>query len=602
MLEQAQNPEGLLEALQASEARFRRIIEYNADGIIIVNKDGIVRFVNPAAEDLLCRASHELIGEVLGFPLVSGETTEIDIICNGKVSAIAEMRVVEIDWEGSIASLASLRDITERKKAEADVRRLSQAIQQSPTSVLITDVEGLIQYINPQFTAITGYAAADVIGQNPRFLQSGKHSPAFYEDLWKTIKAGKEWRGVICNKKKNGELYWEIQSISPVRDTNGQITHYVAVKVDDTERQNAIEALERSEERYRQLFESANDAIIVTDDEGHCLDLNPQAEKLTGYNRDELLEMRLFDLCANDDARQLYHEVAEQGGIESKMVLVRKDGSYVHTELSAAFMADGHYQSTFRDATARRQAEQRTLELTMEREKVAVLERFLGEVSQDLRTPIAAMRMALYLLRILDDSEEKNRQLDILDRQTAQLDKLLDDMLNMLYLETTHAFQFALVNVNTVVAEVFAEQAPVATYKQQTVNFEPDEHLPSILADRIRLLHAIENVILNALQYTPKGGTVTGRTFWREGRVVVEIEDNGMGIVDEDLPHIFKRFYRGDDARQSSAHKGSGLGLSIAKKIIDSHHGKIEIDSTPGTGTCVRLVLPIAQSPQGTGK
>lgn len=129
----------------------------------------------------------------------------------------------------------TFRDITERKKAEARLRKLSRAVEQSPAMVVITDLEGNIEYVNPKFSQVTGYSLAEALGQNTRILKSDNSTRAQYEELWRTISAGEEWRGEFHNKKKNGELYWERASISSITNEHGAITHYLAVKEDITE-------------------------------------------------------------------------------------------------------------------------------------------------------------------------------------------------------------------------------------------------------------------------------------------------------------------------------------------------------------------------------
>ena len=132
-----------------------------------------------------------------------------------------------------------------RKRAEEKIQELSRAVEQSPASIVITDPAGNIEYVNPKFAEVTGYAPAEVLGKNPRLLKSGKKSPEAYRELWETITAGKEWRGEFHNRKKNGELYWESASISPIRDFAGRITHYVAVKEDITARKQTEAERER---------------------------------------------------------------------------------------------------------------------------------------------------------------------------------------------------------------------------------------------------------------------------------------------------------------------------------------------------------------------
>ena len=128
------------------------------------------------------------------------------------------------------------------------LQKLSRAVEQSPSSVVITDMEGRIEYVNSKFEQVTGFTREEAIGDNPRVLKSGEQSPEFYKTMWDTIKAGREWRGEFCNRKKNGELYWEAASISPVRSPDGDVTHFVAVKEDITERRRVAEELRQAKE------------------------------------------------------------------------------------------------------------------------------------------------------------------------------------------------------------------------------------------------------------------------------------------------------------------------------------------------------------------
>ena len=148
------------------------------------------------------------------------------------------------DAEGTvIAAIETLREITERKQAEESLQKLSLAIEQMPVTVMITNREGVIDYVNPNFTKVTGYLASEALGRKPSLVKSDRHPPEFFRNLWNTILSGREWRGELRNKRKNGELYWESASISPVKGAGGEISHFVAVKEDITERKQAQEAL-----------------------------------------------------------------------------------------------------------------------------------------------------------------------------------------------------------------------------------------------------------------------------------------------------------------------------------------------------------------------
>jgi PAS domain S-box-containing protein len=161
------------------------------------------------------------------------------------------------DDDGNVVQMIEYSiDITERKQAESELRKLSRAVEQSSSSVVITDPAGDIEYVNPKFTAVTGYSLEEALGENPRVLKSGTLPREFYADLWATISSGREWHGEFCNRKKNGELYWESAAISPIRDESGEITHYVAIKDDITDRKR----MERELEDARDAAEAANRA------------------------------------------------------------------------------------------------------------------------------------------------------------------------------------------------------------------------------------------------------------------------------------------------------------------------------------------------------
>ena len=209
---------------------------------------------------------------------------------DGRRRLIAWSNTALLDDHGSVEYIVGTGiDITERRQAMEQLRQLSRAIEQSPSSIIITDTAGNIEYVNPKFTQVTGYAVEQVAGKNPRLLKSGETPPEEYERLWKTITSGGEWRGEFHNKKKNGELYWESASISPITDAHGGITHFLAVKEDITQRKEMEEALRDSEEKFRALLEFASVAIVIVDGHGLIQLVNAKAEEMFGYTRRELL-------------------------------------------------------------------------------------------------------------------------------------------------------------------------------------------------------------------------------------------------------------------------------------------------------------------------
>ncbi|MCX6164152.1 MAG: PAS domain S-box protein [Ignavibacteriae bacterium] len=263
------------ETLKESEERYRILIETMNEGLILADNNDFIQFINTRGCDIFGYDPEELIGKI-GYEFIIAEEDRITIKEKNKlrlesVSDTYEVRAIKKsgekiwiningapvkDNEGNIiGSVGILTDITERKRAEEEIIKISQAIKQSPVTIVITDIKGNIEYVNPKFEEVTGYHPEEVIGQNPKVLKSGEKSSEEYKELWDTITSGKDWIGEFHNKKKNGEFYWEKASISPVKNSEGKITHFLAVKEDITEKKikeiELINAKDKAEESER---------------------------------------------------------------------------------------------------------------------------------------------------------------------------------------------------------------------------------------------------------------------------------------------------------------------------------------------------------------
>ena len=268
----------LARKIQDSQRRIHGILENLVEGVATVDKEGILQSFNSAAEKIFGYRESEIIGQNISFlvpkscqnndddytkimkvfrtgkaysqtlrPEISGRrkngtTFSLDV-------SSGEMVLDEHQW-----LVVSMRDITESNRLKEEVGKLTMAVEQSPASIVVTNLDGEIEYVNPKFSRVTGYTKEEVIGENPRFLKSGHSSPQMYQRLWKTISAGKTWRGEFHNKKKNSELYWELASISPIKDKNGMVSHYLAVKEDITRRKVVETKLKTSKQELRDLY------------------------------------------------------------------------------------------------------------------------------------------------------------------------------------------------------------------------------------------------------------------------------------------------------------------------------------------------------------
>jgi PAS domain S-box-containing protein len=318
-------PKRAQSALQESEEKFRSIMEQSVDGIVLADERGTIIEWNHGQEWLTGLKKQEALGrpvwDVL-FQTIPEERKTPDVYELLKASTLNFLETGQSPWLGQLReadiqrpdgtrrsvqavmfsiktgkgfmSASISRDITEHKQTEYELRKLSLAVEQSNASIVITDITGAIEYVNPYFSELTGYTSEEALGKNPRILKSGYTSDHEYDDLWKVITKGQEWQGEFCNKKKNGELYWESASISPVMDSFGSITHFVAVKTDITERKQAELALQESEKKYRLLFEAANDSIFIMNAD-HILECNSKTLEMFGCQRKQIIGKRPSD-------------------------------------------------------------------------------------------------------------------------------------------------------------------------------------------------------------------------------------------------------------------------------------------------------------------
>jgi len=282
--------------LRESEERFHSLIEGSLLGVIIA-RDGKPMFANQACADIFGYGSP---AEILRLESMDSlfHPQEIERIRTYRIdrmegrpapmryefrgrrkdgeAVIAEVQVRIVSWKGEPAIQSTLVDITEHKKMLEHLRHLSQAVEQSPASVIITDTTGAIQYVNEKFVQVTGYSADEVIGKNPRFLNSGQTPMEDYTEMYSMLRQGKEWRGEFLNRKKNGEEFWEYASISPIKGPDGNVTHYLAVKEDVTLRK----------EYERRLIQQANfDTMTGLPNRGLALDRLSQAVVRCGRDR-----------------------------------------------------------------------------------------------------------------------------------------------------------------------------------------------------------------------------------------------------------------------------------------------------------------------------
>ena len=497
------------EAIRRSEMLYRTLFHSATDAIFII-KNGVLSDCNSMATRVFGYPREELIGHSPAefSPARQADGRDSEEVAVEKISAALEGRPQFFGWahqraDGSLliaeislsrleayaepTLLAIIRDVTERKKAEESLRELSQAVEQSPVNVIITDLNGDIEYANPRFCQVTGYTLAEALGKNPRILKSGHTSDEEYRVLWQTITAGGQWSGEFLNKAKDGSLFWERALITSIKDEAGHIAHFLAVKEDITERKKDEEALQQM---HLQLTHVARLSTLGEMAAELAHELNHPLYAILNYakaSRNVLAEEGPPDL---ESLREWNEEIAE-------------------IALSA------------------------------------------GEVVKRLRT----------FARRAEGP-----------RTACRIEEIVEEALGLVGVELRRA-------------RVTVESALAAA-------------LPPVQVDRVQVQQVLVNLLSNAVEAMEKAPAgvrqITVRTLLGEGAVEVAVGDRGVGLPAGGDTRMFEPFV-------SSKPNGLGMGLSIARTIVEAHGGRLWAEANPEGGAVFHFTLPFEQGGHANG-
>ena len=620
-----------------------RIIEQITTPVILTDVHGQIEYVNPAFTRVTGYTPEEVIGknprilnageqsvEVyahLWQSVIQGNEWRGEFLNrkkNGETYwALASISPIR-DPEGEITHfLAVQEDITERKRIEDELRKLSRAVEQSANTIVITDTQGNIEYVNPAFTRTTGYTQEEALGQNPRILKSGHMSPDAYKELWETISAGQEWRGEFLNKTKDGDFYWEAASISPIRDTEGNITHYLAIKENITERKQIETALRESEARYRLLFETAPDAVTILDNRGFIIDCNDGTARLFGREKEELLGQHVASTIgpSSEDEMTLFRQQfpklqrLERAGAE--FTHRRPDGSTVEIWREAVPLTDneGNFSGVLiydRDITARKEAEEKIKayavrmaqtnhELAVARKKAEEATRlkseFMATMSHELRTPLNAVIGYGQILLAGMAGELTDKQRKFSERILLNGRNLLELINDILDLSKIEAGRLELVkrpfNLQQWLEEIVAQVESLASNKGIQFEVSLDNRMPEVIVgDPDRLKQIALNLLSNAVKFTDEGSVNMYIQRQSDDTWTLAVTDTGIGIPPHAQEYIFDEF-RQVDGSTHRRHGGTGLGLAIVRNLTLMMGGNVRVKSEIGQGSTFTVLLPL---------
>lgn len=354
---------------------------------------------------------------------------------------------------------------------------------------------------------------------------------------------------------------------------------------------------------YTHIFEgSLNEIYVFSAKTLHFIEVNRGARENLGYSMDELRRLTPLDLKHEFTLETFKILIAPlRDGSREKIVFEtthhRKNGSYYPVEVHLHRSKVGHehvFVAIILDITERKMAQEHALNLAMEQERVRLIREFIGDVSHDLKTPLTQLGTSLFLLERLLTDEQQHHHLRRSEQALFRVNRMIDSMLQMNELELQDSYDMTPIDLNRFVASIVEASDAISRQQELSLQFEPKTlSRACIVADVQYLTRALDNILMNALTYSTAGGNIIVTTDVVSDYAQIKVSDTGVGIEAKHIPHIFKRFYRADDARNTFG-GSNGLGLAIAKKVIEAHKGTITVQSTAGEGTTICIDLPLA--------
>ena len=504
-------------------------------------KDKDLRFIdcNSAFSNFICKSKAEIIGKTV-FEVFSSAQSKIysesdarimankgsqiynNIINNGNGvprNVIISKRVfynADNEVAGIVGTYIDVTDIVANKRK---LKVLTTAIEQSESTIVITDKNGNIEYANPMFEKTTGYTVEETLGQNPRILKTNYYSEEFYKELWIVITSGKTWRGEFHNKRKDGSEYWESAIISPVIGSDGNIFNFIAIKDDITEEKKIKKLLIEEEKRYRTIFENAADAILIADsDTGVIIECNNAAEKLFRTSKENIIGLHQSKLHPQNHVEFEFSDSfnRHKNGINQTIegVILRFDGSICDVFISGSSIEFNNKKALlgfFKDISVLKIVQQ---ELIFAKEKAEESDRlksaFLANMSHEIRTPLNAIMGFAELLKLPNLTENKRSDfLDIINVSGKGLLQIINDVIDLSKIESGLLLidrkPIALDNMMLDIYNLFSVEASRKGLKLEYVNEINNESVYVIL-DEIRIKQIMTNFIGNALKFTHEGG------------------------------------------------------------------------------------------------
>jgi PAS domain S-box-containing protein len=615
------------ESMGESEERFRVMAEVSPFGIFMTNSEGDCVYTNPAYQKMSGLSAEAALGKGWGTAVHPDDRervfndwyeatrnqqpfeTIMRYVHQDGTVVWGDVKAVPLQYHETTGYLGTVEDITERKKFEEALRQSEaeyRSVVNSVREVIFqADEYGQWTFLNPAWTEITGYKVEESLGENfLRFVHPDDLSDCL--DLFVPLIEGQQedCRQEIRFLTQDGTLRWfDFQARLVFSENHHKIA--IAGTLTDISESKLMQAkLSQERNLLRTLIDTLPDYIFAKDLDGRFLISNQaHAQAVRVDNPDDMIGKTAYDywepeLAAKYDADDRAVMTSGLPLLNQERVSVNATSEKIWVSTSKVPLRDsaGNIVGVIglsRDITDRKKAEERERQLAVEREHSQLLTDFITNTSHDLKTPLTIISSGAYVLFKSAKPEQRENKLQEINDQVNRISSLIDQLHRMAKLDSIDNFDMQTVDFGEIahsLNETFEKRAHekgIEFVWACTLDF------PLIRGDRLQLQQALSYVYDNALMYTQAGGHIEVTGDWDEQQFYITVRDTGVGISPEDLPYIFDRFYKANKARTPDS-SGVGLGLTMAKRIIEIHGGTIAVESLPGQGTSVKIWLPVA--------
>ncbi|HMK75497.1 MAG TPA: PAS domain S-box protein [Thermodesulfobacteriota bacterium] len=619
--------------IREATKRFEKIAEMGDDGIIVFDEDSRIEFANQMASEIMGFPKDQILGREF-FSVIGKRNEEFleEMVMRGEgmgrkvctqmslhtpQNEIKEMEVCIAPTQsedGRIKTYAYVRDITERKKFEKDLRESEEKyrnlFERVRHGLFISSKEGKFLDCNQAMWGLLGYRDKE------EFLKID-----IAKDLYVNPEDRKTFQGLVEKlgfvkdfeadwKKKNGERITVLITADAKKNEEGTVVGYEGINIDISDRKRMERELKEANDFLMNMIQSSVDGIIVTDMKGDILIFNKGAENLLGYETEEVVgEMNIRSIYEPGVAKEVMDKLRSRdfggvGKLTSFPILHRrKDGELVEGDLSASIIFDekGNEIASvgiFKDLRERLRIErelQKMQEALLQSEKLAAMGRLTSQIAHELNNPIYGIMNTLELLKTEIPPESKRRR--ILELSLSEIQRLSEMLRNMLSFSKPEEEKRRAVKIDELIEGILLVMEKQMREANIRVETSFGEEIPDVMASTNQMRQVFLNIFKNAKEAMPKGGTLFVRTSKEDNRVLIHIQDTGIGIPEEIKDKIFDAFFT---TKQKV--KGVGLGLSVCYGIIRDHGGEIKIKSEEGKGTTFTISLPVESRNQDVKK